>query len=82
MMSITQFFSGFKHGFRQFGIHISEVINFVILLIVYIFGVGFTSIAARLFKKRFIDTGKEKKDSYWVKNKLATRPYKDYLRRF
>tara|TARA_B100000315_G_C14254766_1_gene441364 strand:+ start:424 stop:657 length:234 start_codon:yes stop_codon:yes gene_type:complete len=75
------FFKGVKTGFTRFGHHIANIVNFILLLIVYVIGVGLTSIVAKVVKKHFLDLGKEKK-STWVKNKLSTRDYDEYLRSF
>ena len=65
MNTISDFFKGFKEGMHRFGQTISIIINSILLLIVYLIGIGFTSIIAKLFHKHFLDTEISKKESYW-----------------
>ena len=43
MNELNLFFKGFLQGFRSFGHTITNIINFFLLLIVYIFGIGLVS---------------------------------------
>jgi hypothetical protein len=45
---------GLRAGFRAFGDDIATLINTLLLLVVYIVGVGVTSIIAKLTGKRFL----------------------------
>tara|TARA_Y100000034_G_C6837309_1_gene378500 strand:- start:62 stop:298 length:237 start_codon:yes stop_codon:yes gene_type:complete len=75
------FFRGFGKGMKEFGQTISTVINTILLLPVYFVGVGFTSIFARILKKRFLET-KMSKDSYWSELNLKKKEMKEYYRQF
>ena len=72
MRKLKQFFKGFQKGIKKFSDNISTIINFLLLSIVYLIGVGLTSITAKIFGKHFLDT-KKKKDSYWHNLKLKNK---------
>lgn len=57
------FFSEFKNGMKEFGLLLAIIVNTALLAIVYIVGVGLTSIIAKSFKKDFLPL--EKKKTYW-----------------
>lgn len=77
------FFQGFLEGQKLFGESISIIINCVLLSIVYIFGIGLTSIFAKLFGNKFLDLKPDKNlKSYWLDLNLSTKPIKEYLRQF
>jgi len=72
---------GFANGFKGFGQIITNIINFVLLCIVYFIGVGITSIIVKISGKHFLDM-KTKKYSYWVKLNLSKKKFEDYYRQF
>ncbi|MBI2105585.1 hypothetical protein HYT56_01975 [Candidatus Woesearchaeota archaeon] len=78
---MNEFFNGFRKGMKNFGENISIIVNSVLLLIVYIIGVGLTSIVAKIFRKRFLDL-RFRKDSYWTDLGLKKKEMKAYFRRF
>lgn len=83
MKVIAQFLRGFKNGLKDFGHNISLIVNFILLLIVYLIGVGFTSIIAKLIGKHFLDTELSKnKTTYWSELNLKKKPIEDYYRQF
>lgn len=83
MSSFGQFFIGFKKGVHNFGQTIATIINSVLLLIVYVLGVGLTSIFSKIFKKIFLEMGISKKqDSYWSELNIRKKPMKEYYRQF
>ena len=65
---------------KDFGEGISIVVNSVLLLIVYIIGIGITSIIARITGKDFLD--KKKENSYWSDLNLGKKPKEEYFRQF
>jgi len=81
MRKLKQFFNGFKKGMKCFSDNISTVINFLLLSIVYLTGVGLTSIVAKLFSKHFLDMEK-KKNSYWCDLNLKNKSIEEYYRQF
>jgi hypothetical protein len=72
----------FKKGFKEFGHSITAVINTLLLSIVYIIGIGLTSIIAKLSKKRFIDLRPKNNNTYWRELNLSKKPKEDYCRQF
>ena len=63
------FFKGFYEGMKKFGANIVAIINFILLLPVYLLGVGISSIGAKIIGKRFLNLNKfdNKIKSYWIK---------------
>ena len=84
MKKIRQFISGFYEGFKSFGYGISAIINTVLLFIVYIIGVGFSSLIAKIFGKHLLENKKpsRKLKSYWKKLDLKKNPIEEYFRQF
>ncbi|MDP7115951.1 MAG: hypothetical protein QF632_07040 [Candidatus Woesearchaeota archaeon] len=81
-MSFKDFWKGCKEGFANFGHDIANIVNFILLLFVYITAIAPTKLVAKLFGKQFLDLGQDNKASNWVKNKITKQPYESYLRRF
>ena len=81
MKELKQFFKGFQKGVKGFSDNISTIINFVLLSMVYLIGVGLTSITAKIFGKHFLDM-KKKKDSYWHDLNLKNKKIEEYYRQF
>ncbi len=80
---IKNFGKGFMKGVKLFGDNIAAIINFVLLSITYIIGVGLTSIFTRLGGKKFIQTKiSKKRKSYWSKLDLKDKSLKSYFRTF
>ena len=63
-MRLPEFFRGFARGMRIFGELIALLVNSVLLLFVYILGVGMSSIFSALAKKKLLDTDAKNK-TYW-----------------
>ncbi|MBT3940945.1 hypothetical protein HOD83_02455 [Candidatus Woesearchaeota archaeon] len=73
------FVQGVKDGFKEFGERVTSVVNFVLLLIVYVIGVGITTILAKITKQKLLDFSfKDGRDSYWVDHKEEV----DYTKQF
>ena len=78
------FITGFKEGFKAFGHSVANIVNFFLLTLVYLVGVGPTSLVAKLFGKKFLQT-KLNKDSFWVMKDQAKEKAKkreDHYRTF
>ena len=74
---------GLKSGFNDFGHNLTLVVNCLLLLAVYIVGVGTTAFVAKLTGKHFLPIKRPKQqDSYWEKLDLRTKPADDYYRQF
>ena len=80
---IGKFIKGFKEGQKEFGDAIAAIINSILLTIVYVFGVGITSIFARLFGKKFLDADIDKNvKTYWQDLDIKTNKMEEYYRQF
>ncbi len=65
-MVIRKFFAGFREGFKLFGRTIAFIVNFAMISVLYFTGIGLTSIACKIFGKRFLELKHDKtKKSYW-----------------
>lgn len=83
MNAAREFFKGFKEGLHDFGSSISTIVNSALLAIVYLAGVGATSLLAKVFKKKFLEIDcSEKKESYWSDCDLKKKPVEEYYRQF
>lgn len=82
MTATTNFFNGFKKGTTVFGEEIIRLVNSLLLTVVYLLGIGITSIVARLARKRFLDTTWKKKGSYWSDKDTTAKEVKKYERQF
>lgn len=83
MRMVKIFFKGFQKGLKNFGHNITVIINSTLLSVVYLIGIGITSIVAKLFGKRFLDVGApKKKGTYWSDLNLKKKPIEEYYRQF
>jgi len=74
---------GFKAGITGVGHTIAGLINTALLFVVYVVGVGLTSIIAKIFRKHFLHMKLSKKrESYWTELNLKKRPIEHYYRQF
>ena len=80
MSRLKIFFSGFKQGFRNFFNIINDIINFVLLLLVYIIGIGLVSTISKLSGKHFVDL--KASGSSWVARKLGKKQIEEYYKTF
>ncbi len=77
-----ELFNGFLDGFRKFGHCVAYVVNFVLLTIVYVLGVGLTSIGMKAAGKRFLELKLDKSaKSYWS-NRKEQMKHEDYFKMF
>lgn len=83
MNTLKEFISGFKRGMNIFGETIAVIVNSVLLLVVYIVGVGLSWLISKLSKKLLLETRIWKqKTTYWTDLKLGTKPIKKYYQQF
>jgi len=82
MMDLNKFFMGFKKGAASFGHNISLLINTMLLTVVYLLGVGLTSIIAKMVGKHFLEIKLSKNYTYWSDLKLKKKPIEEYYRQF
>jgi len=83
MTSVKNFFRGFSEGFQLFGKNVRILVNVALLSIVYVVGIGITSVFAKMFGKHFLDMkiSKERK-SYWSDLDLKKRSLDEYYKQF
>ena len=80
---IKLFFKAFAKGMKKFGSNISVIINTILLLPVYIFGVGLSAIIAKVSKKKLLDTKLFKEDkTYWSDLNLKKKSLEEYYKQF
>ena len=83
MTRIVGFAKGFRKGMNDFGTTLTMIVNSILLLIVYIIGVGVTSLVAKLFGKHFLERKIQKHAAtYWKKLDLGKKPIDDFYRQF
>lgn len=82
MNNLNKFFTGFKKGMKDFGHNTSLIVNSILLAIVYIMGVGITSIIAKIFGKQFLDLKLSKENTYWNDLNLSKKTKEEYFRQF
>ena len=74
---------GFVQGFRDFGRVLSGLVNLIILVPVYLLGVGIPSVLGKLTGKRFLKTGfGRSQKSYWEEYRLGRQKREKYYRQF
>lgn len=64
------------------GLVISNIVNFVLLLVVYFLGIGPVSIIMKLFGKHFLELKKQNKKTNWHEHKVTKQPLESYYRTF
>ncbi len=83
MKVITDFIIGFKEGVLEFGLSLNAFVNSFFLTIVYVMGVGLTSVFAKILGKQFLDTRIDQKSvSYWTENPQNEITIDDCFRQF
>lgn len=83
MKDLKQFLTGFQKGMEEFGNNLFLIVNTVLLSLVYLIGIGLTSLLAKMVGKHFLEKkmSKEKK-SYWTELELKKKPIEEYYRQF
>jgi len=78
------FFKGFYEGIKEFSAILVGIINFILLLLVYIFGVGMSFVIAKVTRKKLMNLEKfdKKVKSYWIDKKIKKPNIKDAYRQF
>ena len=76
------FFNGFKKGMNNFGLLMTTLVNTLLLSIIYLLGVGITSLFAKLKGKNFLKLKKNDGDSYWQDLDLKKKDIKNYYKQF
>ena len=74
------FLAGFQKGLKGFSYNMSIIVNTILLSIIYLVGVGFTAMIARISNKKFLDMNLSKKNNtYWSDLNLKKKPIEDVL---
>ncbi|MFH1408784.1 MAG: hypothetical protein ABIH34_02665 [Nanoarchaeota archaeon] len=82
-MTIRAWFSDLGSGFRSFGETIMVIVNTLLLSVVYLFGVGITSLIARLSGKQFLALKTDEKEkSYYEVPPSKKKSTEDSYRQF
>jgi hypothetical protein len=76
------FFKGFREGMRAFGENIAIIVNSLLLSLVYLLGVGPTSVLAKVTGKIFLKKKPSPTDTYWEKLDINGRKLNRYYRQF
>ena len=83
MKKIKDLLIGIKEGQKSFGEDIAIIINFLLLSLAYLFGIGITSMIAKIISKSFLDLKIDKNaKTYWQELNLGKKPIKEYYRQF
>ena len=71
-----------KRRMKYFGVIVSSVVNFALLLFVYLFGVGLTVLIAKISGKNFLEIKISNRSSYWSDIDLTKKSIKEYYNQF
>lgn len=73
----------FSEGMRLFGESISAIVNTLLLTLVYIVGIGLTSVVAKMFGKHFLDSSVDREArSYWRETDIGGESLEQQYRQF
>lgn len=83
MKNIKLFLVSLRERFLRFSCFVNKITNCILLSVVYFFGVGLTSIIAKIFRKDFLKIKKSKNTkTYWISLDLKKKPIEEYYRQF
>ncbi len=83
MKILKTFIIGIRDGFGNFSYTIMNIVNFILLALVYFTAIALVSIISKLAGKRFLDLKKNKnKKTYWLNKPITTKSLKKYYRQF
>ena len=80
-MNTNSLWQGFKNGMKTFGDTLSAIVNSILLLFVYIVGVGITSIFAKISNKHFLEKDLDE-ESYWNDLDINEKNIEECYRQF
>lgn len=72
----------FKKGAERVGKGITNLINVVVLFIVYFIGVGGTAAVAKICGKKFLNLDKGERTSYYITKQMKKESVEQYYRQF
>lgn len=77
------YFASVKDGMMFFGERTSAIVNAVLLMAVYIVGVGSMSLLSKIIGKKFLELDIDRtRESYWVKKMELPEKLQRYFRQF
>ena len=83
MNKLNNFCKGFIEGSKEFGLSINILVITSLLTVVYVLGVGVTSIVAKAIGKHFLNTQLAKnQDTYWTELNLKKKEIDEYYKQF
>ncbi len=83
MNKLRIFIAGVRDGFGNFSHVIINIVNFILLSLVYFTAIALVAIISKLFGKRFIDLKRQKNtETYWLNKSIKTKPLESYYRQF
>ncbi|MDP3698747.1 MAG: hypothetical protein Q8R47_04105 [Nanoarchaeota archaeon] len=83
MTAAKLFLKSVGKGMKGFGEKITAFVNTMLLLLVYLVGVGLTSFVARIFGKHFLERKTSKKvNSYWSDLNIKKQEREKYYKQF
>jgi len=83
MERIRSLFKGIYEGIGKFGKIINTIVTFVLLFLVFVFGIGLVSLFSKLSSKKFLDMKPDSSlPSYWQESIIAKRNKEDYYKPF
>jgi len=72
----------FFSGMRRFGEALGGFCSTLLLIVVYVLGIGPAALAAKLIRKKFLSLGKEDRETYWEDLHVGPRKREEYHRQF
>lgn len=73
----------FLNGFKSFGLNFNALINLIVLSLVYLIGIGPSSVVAKVLGKHFLELkSSPQRKSYWVKFDAGAPKISNFLRQF
>ena len=82
MRRLKLFLKGFFDGFRITGVFVSTIINFLLLCVVYLVGIGAAAIITKISGISLMTLGKKQKSSYYLNKKIGRGKIDDYYNQF
>lgn len=78
----SKVWSTIKSGFERIGKTISNIVNFILLSIIYFIGIGPVAVISKLMGKHFLEPKKDSRKSNWHEHKVEKQPLDKYYRTF
>ena len=83
MQRTKLFFKGLKTGMREFSHGLATSVNFILLSIVFILGIGLVSIVSKIKGKKFLKERNDNENTFWEKTNVGGKKSKEeYLKPF